>query len=422
MKQKQQKVKWRKLDNASKVFPATCNNRDTKVFRLACELLDEVDPYILQKAIELTLENFPLYRSVLRRGAFWYYFESSDIKPLVEIENQPLCAPIYIKDRRNLLFRVSYYNKRINLEVFHALTDGAGVIWFMESLIYYYMINKHKNLSDEIPKINYKASISQKMVDSFAKNFSKANPPKKSSKKRISHAHRVTGTRMPENRMNLIEGAMSVKKILELAHKYHTTLTIFTSSLLLYSIFKDMDSNAVNKPVVLSVPINLRQYFESYTARNFFSTMNIDYDFKIKSHELEDIISYVGEAFKNGLSKEELDYHLYRLMAFETNPLARVIPLTLKDLTLKFVNKYTDRGITSSISNIGRINMPPEFSPYIHQFTICVSARRPQVTMCSYEDRLVISFITPFEETDIQRTFFQFLSNNGVEVEITSNI
>ena len=419
---KQQKVKWRKLDNASKVFPATCNNRDTKVFRLACELNDLVEPEVLQHALELTLENFPLYRSVLRRGVFWYYFESSDIKPLVEMENQPLCAPIYIKDRRNLQFRVSYYHKRINLEVFHALTDGAGVIWFMESLIYYYMINRYKNLSNEIPKINYKASISQKMADSFAKNFSKSNPPKKSNKKRIATAHRVKGTRMPENRMNLIEGAMSVKKILELAHKYDTTLTIFTSSLLLYSIFKDMDSNSINKPVVLSVPINLRQYFESYTARNFFSTMNIDYDFKNKSPELEDIIKYVGESFKNGLSKEELDYHLYRLMAFETNPLARVIPLTLKDLTLKFVNKYTDRGITSSISNIGRINMPPEFTPYIHQFTICVSARRPQVTMCSYNDRLVISFITPFEETDIQRTFFQFLANNGVDVEITSNL
>ena len=66
--------------------------------------------------------------------------------------------------------------------------------------------------------------------------------------------------------------------------------------------------------------------------------------------------------------------------------------------------------------------MPPEFEPYIHQFSICVSAKRPQIVLCSYGDRLVIGFTSPFEETDIQRTFFQFLSNTGVDVEISSNL
>ena len=41
---KKKTIKWKKLDNASKIFPATSNNKDTKVFRLACELYDEVDP------------------------------------------------------------------------------------------------------------------------------------------------------------------------------------------------------------------------------------------------------------------------------------------------------------------------------------------------------------------------------------------
>ena len=170
---KDQNVRWRRLDNASKIFPATSNNRDTKVFRLSCQLYEDVDPLVLQEAVELTLDNFPLYRSVLRRGAFWYYFESSDIIPQVEEESQAVCAPIYIRDKRNLLFRVIYYKKRINLEVFHALTDGAGVIWFMESLIYFYITTKYKDVDSEIPKINHKASISQKRDDGFQKIYNK---------------------------------------------------------------------------------------------------------------------------------------------------------------------------------------------------------------------------------------------------------
>jgi len=66
--------------------------------------------------------------------------------------------------------------------------------------------------------------------------------------------------------------------------------------------------------------------------------------------------------------------------------------------------------------------MPQEFDPYIRQFSVFTSARRPQITMCTYGDRLVISFASPFKETDIQRTFFQFLAKKGIEIEISSNM
>ena len=47
---KQEKIRWKRLDNASKIFPATSNNRDTKVFRLSCQLYEDVDPLVLQEA------------------------------------------------------------------------------------------------------------------------------------------------------------------------------------------------------------------------------------------------------------------------------------------------------------------------------------------------------------------------------------
>jgi len=417
------KVKWTRMDNASKIFPATSNNRDTKVFRFACELYDAVDPETLQKALDITLDGFPLFKSVLRRGFFWYYFESTDLVPTVEIESEPVCAPLYIKEKRSLLFRLFYFNNRINLEVFHALTDGAGVIWFMETLVYHYMTIKYKDIfPKDIAKINYKASISQKMSDSFEKNYRKGSSAFKKPQIPNIKAYQMRGTRVDENRTKLIEGSMSAKAVLDLAHEYKTTLTIFLTSLFFYSIYKDMPSKMRKKPVILSVPINLRQYFESYTARNFFSTMNVSYDFENKSAELSDIITSVTESFKEGLSMENLNKHLAELMSLEKNPIARIIPLTLKDYTLKVANAIADRGVTSSISNIGRIVMPPEFAPYIHQFSICVSARRPQIVLCSYGDRLVISFTSPFQDTDIQRIFFQFLTNRGIDVEITTNL
>ncbi|WP_312906706.1 hypothetical protein [Tissierella praeacuta] len=422
MKQ-QKEIKWTKLDNASKLFPAIANNKDTKVFRLSCELYEDVDPIVLQKSLDLTIESFPLYKSVLRRGAFWYYFEYSDIKPTVSIEDTPLCAPIYIKNQKNLLFRVSYYNKRINAEIFHSLTDGAGLIWFMEILIYHYMTIKYKDIfKDNMPKLNHKASISQKLDDSFWKNYNGEDSPHKIKGRKYSNAYYIKGSRITENRMMLIEGAMSVKSVLDIAHEYNTTLTVFLASLLIYSIYKEMPANRKKRPIVLSVPINLRPYYASATARNFFSTMDVGYSFANGNADFKEIIDSVNESFKRGLTKEQLDRKLNHLMSLEKNPFTRIIPLPLKDLFLRIANRLNDKKVTSSISNVGKIIMPREFDSYIRQFSICVSARRPLVTLCTYGDRMVISFTSPFEETDIQKTFFQFLSEREIEIEITSNL
>ena len=63
-------AKWNRLDNAAKIFPPTSTKRDTKVFRFACELTEPVEEPLLQQALDQTLELFPFYRSILKKGLF----------------------------------------------------------------------------------------------------------------------------------------------------------------------------------------------------------------------------------------------------------------------------------------------------------------------------------------------------------------
>ena len=72
---------WTRLDNAAKIFPPTSNKQDTKVFRFACQLNEWVEQNILQQATEKTLETFPIFRSVLKHGLFWYYLEKTELVP-----------------------------------------------------------------------------------------------------------------------------------------------------------------------------------------------------------------------------------------------------------------------------------------------------------------------------------------------------
>jgi len=412
-------VEWTRLDNAAKIFPPTSNDKDTKVFRFVCELEDEVSPDILQLALDETIDNFPIYKSVLRNGVFWYYLETSNIHPVVELESSPICDRIYFEGQRNLLFRVLYYKNRINVEIFHALSDGAGALCFVKTLVYYYLIKKYSEvLGDNIPKLDYDSSLSQKMDDSFLKHYTKRKLPKREKHPRAYHIHE---TRREENRYKLVEGTMSVKEVLEVAHEYNTTMTVYLTALFMYSICKGMPARRKNRPVVLSVPVNLRNYFESESARNFFGTINVGFHFGKNKIDFNEVIESVSDSFKRELEEERLLVHLNRLASLERNGLIRIVPLPVKNVVLQIANQIAERGITSSISNVGKITMVEELKPFIKQFSVFTSARRPQIAICSFGDKLVISFTSPYNETDIQKTFFQTLSHKGIDVKIVTN-
>jgi len=268
---------WSKLDNAAKIFPPNSKNSDTKVFRFACELYDAVDKQVLQQALDITIEAFPLYKSVIKSGLFWYYFEKSHFKAVVTEENLPPCSTLYDKNNKTLLFRVMYYKKRINFEVYHALSDGAGALQFFKTLVFHYITIKHENFfKEKVPVLDNDASRTQKMDDSFQKYYSGNRP---TSKKKTIKAYKLRGLKMPEHRFRVIEGVIPVDCILAIVKDHKTSLTIFLAAILMCAINEEIPARMKNRSVVLSIPVNLRNYYYSQTARNFFGVINVDYNF-----------------------------------------------------------------------------------------------------------------------------------------------
>ena len=86
--------KWYELDNAAKIVPPTTRGADTRVFRITCELKEEVDGDLLQQALDRTVPDYPHFASILRKGLFWYYLDGSNIPAVVQPENKPPCAAL----------------------------------------------------------------------------------------------------------------------------------------------------------------------------------------------------------------------------------------------------------------------------------------------------------------------------------------
>lgn len=416
-----QNKSWQRLDNAAKIFPPTSTLKDTKVFRFACELYETVEPMSLQTALDRTMDHFPFYRCVLKKGFFWYYLEQSNFVPKVEKETLSPCAPLYHGEGREPLFRVTYFQKRISLEVYHALSDGTGAVTFLKTLVYYYLLIKHADtFQEEKPRLYFDTSPFQKKDDSFSKYYFKEKRPKYPLL--LKPAHHFHGERFPKGELGIIEGCMPVKQLLGISRKHESTITEFLVALLICAIRDGMSVRDTFRPVTVTVPVNLRNYFPSASMRNFFATIETTYLFHHQEKNLEDVLQKVKKDFALQLNQETLKNRMNQFSAIEHNVPTKLVPLILKKPCLKAANWFTERKITAAFSNIGKIDMPEEMTPFIRLFDFFSATKRLQGCSCSFGNHFMVSFTSPFINTDVQRYFFKQLSQFGLEIEIQTNL
>lgn len=408
---------WRKLDNAALAFPTVTGKNDTRVFRFYCKLKEEVDGDILQQALERTIEKYPLYQAVLRKGLFWFYLEQREIKATVKKEDRPPCSKLYIPDKKSLLFEVSYEKERINFEVFHALTDGTGAMKFLKELVKNYLIYAHTE--QEFPDLPEEEDVTEKdhEEDSFSQYYSEKIPKLKEKKET---AARIPGRRLPQEEMHITEAVISVKETLEKSRKYGVSLTIFLTAVMLCAIQKEMPREKMGKWISLMVPVNLRNYFPSQSMTNFFGWIEVGYHFEEQTR-FEDVLFDVKDQFEKELTKERVGMRMNDWVRLEKNFFLRIVPLELKSLFLQIGANFGGKSITAVFSNIGVIRMPQAYEKYIERFGIFTSTGGFQLCTCSFQDQLVLGFTSKIPSMNIERNFFHILRQQGVACEEQKN-
>ena len=411
---------WWTLDNAAKIFPSTGSAHDSKVFRFVCEQREPVEPPLLQRARDRTVQRFPMYRSVMKRGWFWYYLEDSPLPARVRREELPPCCPIYPSVRRSLLFRVLYYRRRISLEVYHALTDGTGALNFLCALVYEYLLLRCPDeFPRPVPALPYDASQSQRQADSFQKYYEK---PAGRSMERSPAAYQIRRERLPRNHLAILEGQMPLDQVLACARERGVTLTELMTAVFLRAIHAGMRVRDRKKPVVITIPVNLRSYFPSESARNFFATINVGYDFSKGEDSLEAVLKEVRRSFRKNLTEEKIRERMNALCALEHSVPLRLVPLPLKDVILRIANMIAAQGVTASFSNIGKVSMPKEMEKLIHLFSVFASAGMLQACACSFGGVYAVSFASPYRVCETERVFFRELTQLGIKVVLTTNL
>ena len=412
---------WQKLDNSAHVFPVIAGEKMTNTYRISAELTEEVDGTLLQKALDIILPKFNLFDVRLRRGFFWYYLEENGKKaPRVRQETSYPCRYIHAKFNQDYLFRVTYYEKRINLEVFHALTDGMGATFFLKEILYQYLRLKHPELAAENGD-DLTAGTSLNLEDSFLQNYRKQAKRQYASDK----AFRIKGEKLQDQQLGVIHCILPLSDIRKAAHRYDLSINEYLVSVFVWSIYEACArGGSAGRAIRVAVPVNLRTYFDSTTTKNFFAMVSAEFTAEDREYTFPDVVEVVKASLKDQLVKEHLEDIFSYNVSRQRKIFNRAMPTWIKNLAIRTVYSQSALANTTTMTNIGRMELEKAYLPYVKNFHAMLAMSKGQplkATVCSFEDQLTVTFSSILRETMIQKIFCRQLVADEVPVKIETN-
>ena len=414
-------LRWDKLDNTALIFPVIAGEGMTNTYRMSVELNEEVQPELLQKALDIVLPKFNVFNVRLRIGVFWYFFEENN-KPAPRVKQEELFPCRYIQQNKNnsYLFSVSYYKCRINLEVFHVLTDGMGSITFLRELIYQYLRLAHPELRGQgEDKLSDITSLNAE--DSFEKNY------KRKTKRGYTkgRAYLIKLKKLAKGEFGKMHGYVNIPELKTVTKKYGVSINEYLVAVFAWATYVQCLHKTPSKlPIRIAVPVNLRPYFNSNTTKNFFTMVSAEFHPKKEEYTFEEILDIIQKSLKSQMNKENLEEAFSVSVSNQKNRFLRIVPLVVKNLIMRIVYNRSALAHTTTITNVGLVKLDPVYEPYVKMFRTFIAMSKGQSlkgAINSYQDTLVFTFSSIFSDTSIQKEFFRKIAEDGVTVQIETN-
>ena len=426
MKKKSMNLRWVRLDNAAKIYPAARRKNWSNIYRQSATLNEEVDVEVLKSALEVVVKRFPSIAARLRKGLFWYYLQQVECAP--KLSNEYSYPLVYMSDKEmsKCALRVIVYNNRIAVEFFHALTDGNGALIFLKNLVAEYLEQKYKiSRPFEHGILDRRAEPTEEELEDC---FPKYAGPIPASRKDTNAWH-LYGTPQKDGFVHLTCFKIPVKEALDVAHKYNSTLTVFMNAVMMQALInlqKEKEPLVKNrKRIKVLIPINLRNLFPSNTLRNFAMYTIPEIDPRLGEYSFVEICDVIKHKMGTEFTAKYMSKVIATNVNDEKNPLVRLIPLPIKNMVMKAIfDSVGEKKACLNLSNLGQVKLPEVMRPYVKRFDFIlgVQAAAPyNCGMLSYDDTIYLNFIRNIIDAELEKHFYKVLQDFNISVTVESN-
>ena len=419
-------LRWMRLDNAAKIYPAAKRRNWTNYFRLSANLNEPVDTAVLRSALDVTVRRFPSIAVRLRRGVFWYYLEEIPKAPDIQPEKSCPLAHVPFEQVRSCAFRVLVYHERIAIEFFHALTDGNGALIFLKTLLAEYLCQRY-GISVPAEK-GVLGRLEEPSEEELEDSFLRYAGDIRASRKEATAWH-LSGTPEKDGFINLITMMTPADELRACAKRYGVSVTELLAAAMLQAIdmlqAECVPDRRRRKPEKISIPVNLRKLFPSRTLRNFASYINPELNPRMGDYTFEEICAVVHHTMGLEHDPKLMQAKFAANVASERSPVLRVMPLFIKNIAMKAVfDAVGECKACLCMSNLGVVELPEAMKPYVRRldFIIGVQARAPHnCGVITWNGTAYINCVRNIRETGLELHFYEVLHRLGLHVRVESN-
>jgi len=351
-------VAWFPLDNAAKIYPLSMKHGQMAVFRLSSVLKEEIEPCLLQIALNFTIKRFPSFATTVKKGFFWHYLDATKMRYTVEPESTIPCMPLKVAASGSQSFRVLYWKNRISCEYFHILTDGSGGMEFLKTLTAEYLRLKGADAGDMTGILRPDDAPDAEETEN---GFDRAAKPKKAGGFMDKSAVQLSGKRSRVKPCRIVQLKLNAAELLGAARDRGATVTAYVLSRM-FAAFKSA-SDETQGEFSIQVPVNMRKYIPSRTLRNFSMYAGIRIPVGGFSSP-DDILPEIMRQLQEKCAEEPMREMM--LSSGRMVSAVRFVPLFIKAPIARLVYGFmSDRIFTSTLSNLGVVRLPEKLEAHL---------------------------------------------------------
>lgn len=392
---------------------ATSKKRPNEI-RIRIRMRDLIDPDVLRRAVDTTMERYPYFCVELQKKDGRYIF-AENRRPVVithSLHGVDLNSP----ESNYHMIAFCWQDNWIILDVFHGMTDGTGAYEIVRTLLYYYCSGRYNvTLNDSGIRLAGDEISQEEWIDPVAGRTDLPTPPRAE----LSDALSLTASAGldKDGRHTVYSIAISESEFMRFNLDNDGSPGTMVSLLLSRAIAKLFP--AAENVIRIALCVNQRKALHAPLAhQSLVGGVMLEYKDKLRDWPLDrQATAYRGMVFAQ--SQEEVvlgglasSSGIGRMILSKDSDQERIG-------VAGYIEKLASRIVTATVSYVGKANYR-EAERYIRDFRLWTSPASNDllIEISAVNGRFTLEFIQRFSSPVYVNAFLKELEENGIQYDL----
>lgn len=418
--------KWYRLDSSGYMYPMIRTRDVQSLFALSARLDRDVEPEILDRAVNETFKRYPYFKVKIKQGLFRYYFAENK-KPFRAVpDSGRILEAINFKRNNGYPFRITYYKRTVRLEIYHAVADGRGAAEFLKTVLFVYLEYLYGKIPADETVLTIGSEVADEEYEDAYLRYSEGCGVMRAARIIPEAAVSIKGEQLKRTGFGITTAAIDSELLRKKAKEYDCSVSEYITAVILLAIAELYGRNADNKKLVGFIPVDLRKAFPTKSLRNF-----VTFAFsKIDPATTEPTVAAYAAAVKRDLreflnDRELMAEKLSVTTLMCSQPILRFLPQTVKTLIVRSARAFSSSSKQSVIvSNLGVVTLPEGAAMHVEEFAFYLNCnkRSPEnAAAVTYNGKCYLSFSRRTVSENVEARVFELLGADGIPLQIFSN-